>query len=274
MYIALPLAGLLTVALFYLVRLYFRQDMLVFRPTRATARDPSQYGFPFCDLQLALSDGRRIRGWWIPNAESNQAVIFFHGSDGNITHELPTVRFLYSLPVNVLLVEYPGYEMNGVRPSERGCYLAAQAAWQFLIQEKGFDSSRAILYGQSLGSAVATYLCASQGRCGGLVIQSGFTSVPDLAAYIYPYLPVRVFCYTRMDSLQRIAHCTCPLLIIHSQEDEHIPIQQAQRLFHHALSPKKFVTIHGLHSGFRWQLRPEIRAAWLELLKGEVQTWE
>jgi pimeloyl-ACP methyl ester carboxylesterase len=274
MYIALSLVVLLTVALFYLVRLYLRQDKLVFRPTRSTARDPSQYGFPFCDLQLALSDGSRVRSWWIPNAESNQAVIFFHGSDGNITHELPTVQFLYSLPVNVLVVEYPGYEMNGVRPSERGCYLAAEAAWHFLIQEKGFDSNRAILYGQSLGGAVATYLCASHASCGGLVIQSGFTSVPDLAAYIYPYLPVRVFCYTRMDSLQRIAHCTCPLLIIHSQEDEHIPIQQAQRLFHHALSAKKFVTIRGLHSGFRWQLRPEIRAAWLELLRGEVQIWE
>jgi pimeloyl-ACP methyl ester carboxylesterase len=273
MSLALPLSVLIGAAALYLGRLYFTQDALVFRPWKTRARSPSEYAIPFEDLRLPLEDGHAVRAWWVPSPRSDRAVLFFHGSDGNITHELPALQFLLSLPVSALLVEYPGYEMNGVRPTERGCYQAAEAAWRFLRQQKGFEPEKIVLYGHSLGGAVATYLAAGH-PCGGLVSQSGFTSVPDMAARLYPYLPVRLFCRTRMDSLQRIAQCACPFLVIHSQEDEHIPIQQAQRLFQRAPGPKKFVALHGPHFGSYWQRDPEVRAAWRELINRDIAAWK
>src|SRR5687768_12567045 len=122
MYAAIPLLAGLAIATVFLGRLYFRQDTLIFRPGPLLDASPASCALAFQDVRLACPDGRTSRAWWIPTAGSQQTVIFFHGSDGNITHELPIAMFLHSLSVNALLVEYPGYDLDGVRPDERGCY--------------------------------------------------------------------------------------------------------------------------------------------------------
>src|SRR5262249_38463560 len=122
------------------------------------------------------------------------------------------------------------------------------------------------------GSAVGAYLAGSR-LCRGLVFQSGFTSVPDTAALVFPYLPVRLFCRTKMNSLARIARCRCPVLVLHSEMDEHIPFVHARRIYERAPEPKKLVRLAGFHDSRDWQLVAEVRAAWLELLAGRTDGW-
>jgi fermentation-respiration switch protein FrsA (DUF1100 family) len=124
-----------------------------------------------------------------------------------------------------------------------------------------------------LGCAVGTYL-TSKKKCGGLVLQSGFTSVPDMAARLYPFLPVRYFCLTQMNSLKRIAQCSCPLLLLHSTSDEHIPIAHSERVYRRAKEPKKFVRCPGSHASGAWQHSQEVRQAWEEILCGNTDDWK
>jgi fermentation-respiration switch protein FrsA (DUF1100 family) len=271
-FLVLLTLGLLT-ALLFLGRLYFHQNRLIFRPGTLLQYTPADDALPFEDLSLPTGSGFSIRLWWIPHPGSNKVVIYFHGSDGNLTHENSTIRYLYSLPVSILAVEYPGYQRDRVKASEARCYLAAQAAWSYLVETKGYPPENLILYGQSLGGAVGVYL-ATERPCGGLVIQSSFTSVPDMGVRIFPYLPVRWFVHTKMNSLARISHIRCPLIILHSKTDKHIPIAQARQLYERANVTKLFVSFSAPHFSKIWQLVPEIRTGWRQLLAGDFSTWQ
>jgi uncharacterized protein len=258
---------------FFLARLFFGQGARVFRPSRQVGPTPADSGIAYEQVRLVCADGSNAPAWWVPAPRSGWTVVYFHGSDGNLTHEVPVARFLHALGVNALLVEYPGYGAGGARPSEHGCYRVAEAGWDFVVREKASDPHRTVLFGHSLGGAVATYL-ASRSPCGGLVIHSGFTSVPDLAARMYPYLPVRWFCRIRMDSLERIDRCRAPVLMVHSADDEHIPIDNAQRLYRRAPGPKRFVVLRGPHRGNSWQHQPPVLQAWRQLLDRRTTSWE
>lgn len=251
---------------------YFWQNALIFGPSREVRWTPADAGIAFEDLRLRCEDGVEIHGWWVRGPDGRPTVIFLHGSDGNIAYELSTLRFLITLGVSVLMVDYPGYGRSEGRPSERGCYAAAEAAWRFVSGVKGVRGENVVVFGQSLGSAVGAYLAGSR-LCRGLVFQSGFTSVPDTAALVFPYLPVRLFCRTKMNSLARIARCRCPVLVLHSEMDEHIPFVHARRIYERAPEPKKLVRLAGFHDSRDWQLVAEVRAAWLELLAGRTDGW-
>jgi fermentation-respiration switch protein FrsA (DUF1100 family) len=260
----------LVLALIYCASLYIRQWSLVFRPSRKERGTPINYGIAFEDVCLSLRPGLDVHGWWIPGQLGDKAVIFFHGHIGNITHYIQTVNYLYSLGPSLLVIDYPGYGKSKGRPSERGCYLAADAAWDYLRNTKGYAPENIILYGRSLGSAVATYL-ASKHLCGGLVFHSGFTSMPDMAARFYPFIPViRLFCHTRMNSLKRISRCECSILFLHSVSDEMIPIKHAYKVYGKACDPKRLVSYTGSHFGGEWMLSAEVRASWMEMLYGRA----
>lgn len=273
------LAAVALVPAFLLTRLFVRQDRLIFRPGSLLDRQPGRWD-PYEDVHLTAAGGETILATWMGNPANAKVVIFFHGSEGNVTHELPTVRFLRSLQVRVLAVEYPGYPYPGMgppsrRPCERGCYRAAEAAWDFIVGECRLPPGRVILFGLSLGGAAAAYLAAGVGRqCGGLVLQSTFTSVPDLAARAYPYLPVRPFCRTRMNTLRRIGHSQCDVLLAHSPDDEHIPFDHARRLYEACTGrARRLVELRGSHFGHNWQRSPSLRRAWEEMLDGRVESW-
>ena len=272
MYVAIPLLLGAAVGMAVLVRLYLRQNALIFRPGPVLNRSPADYGIAYEDIRLPCVGGGDVRAWWIPNPEGRPVVIFFHGSDGNITHELPVACFLSVLSVGALLVEYPGYG-DGGRTSELGTYRAADAAWAFATGTRGLRPDQIIVFGQSLGSAVAVYL-ASHNAPGGLVVHSGFTSVPDLAARTFPYLPVRPFLRTRMNSLERIAGYGGPVLILHSEDDEAIPVEAARALYARVRGPRRLVVYRGPHHGAHWQYDPRIRQAWTELVNWRTETWE
>jgi fermentation-respiration switch protein FrsA (DUF1100 family) len=252
-------------------RLFFRQDRLVFRPRSCGPRTPADVGIRYEAVSLTgPPDQETTTAWWIAQPEADWLVIYFHGSAGQLGCELATIAFLVGLNASVLAVEYPGFTVDGTRPSEAGCYRSADRAWDFAVNR--IDDDRIILYGHSLGGAVAAYLAAGH-RCGGLVLHSTFTSVPDVAARRYPYLPTRPFCRTKMNTLRRIANVSCPVLVLHSSDDTVVPPQHAERLHAAALGPKKLLILRGGHAEDRWRTDPNVVSAWRALLTSRTASW-
>lgn len=203
------------------------------------------------DSHFKSADGVSLHGWYctpqkksaggfVP-VSSDMVLLWFHGNAGNITHRFDMISGLMELPVHVFIVDYRGYGKSGGSPSERGLYLDARAAWDHLTAERGIPANRIVVLGKSLGSAPAVDL-ASKVEPAGLIVQSGFTSAPDMAATIFPFLPSALL-RTKMDSVGKIANVACPKLFIHSPIDEVVPYKLGRRLFDAAPEPKQFYEV-------------------------------
>ena len=237
------IASYLTVVLL----VYFSQSRLIYYPMQKISNTPDAIGLDYTPVNIATTDSETLHGWWVPAPDAKGTVLFFHGNAGNISHRINYLAMFKRLGYNTLLFDYRGYGQSSGVPSESGTYLDAQAAWQYLTETRGVAPARIILFGESLGGAVAAWLAARE-KPGLLVLASVFTSVPDLAAEIYPFLPVRWltrFHYNTLESLQSV---TCPVFIAHSPQDEIIPFAQSQRLFQAASEPKQFLTLEGGHN--------------------------
>ena len=175
--------------------LYFGQSRLVYFPTRAIEETPAAAGLAVEDLQLATRDGEKLGGWYVPAASTNsrRAILLCHGNGGNIGHRVEALRFFHSLGMHVLIFDYRGYGTSSGTPSEEGTYQDARAAWDHLVQVCGFAPAEIVVYGRSLGGSVATWL-AEQVHPGALLIEASFTSLPAMAARLYPFLPTRLLC--------------------------------------------------------------------------------
>lgn len=255
--------------LLYGGQLYLRQRSIIFRPTAEQFGTPCNLGLRFEEVFLERRVTEKMHAWWIPAAHAEHVIIFFHGTSGNMSHELRTLSYLHALGQNVLTIDYPGYGRSTGSPSQSGCFAAADAAWAFVTEQRHFTPDRVVVYGRSLGAAVAAYL-ASRWQCRGLVFQSGFTSVPDMAAKLYPFLPARWFVHTRLDAVKFVRECRCPVLVLHSETDEFVSFTMAQGVFDQARRRKKLVRLHGRHLSSQWQSDRRVLRAWRELLSGEA----
>lgn len=232
--------------------IYFKQSSLVFLPEmdRGFRASPTDIGLPFNPLRLATTDGETLDGWFVP-ADMQRAtrglVIFFHGNAGNIGHRLDYLRMFHDLGLATLIIDYRGYGRSSGAPSEEGTYLDAAAAWQHATQVLGFAAGRIVFFGESLGGGVAAQL-AAENRPAALILASTFTSVPDMGADLYPLLPIRLLARIRYDTLARLPQIACPVLVIHSRNDDIIPFAHGRRLFEAARQPKQFLEIEGGHN--------------------------
>jgi uncharacterized protein len=248
--------------------IYFKQSSLVFLPEmdRDFRAGPGDIGLPFTPLQLATADGETLDGWFVPAAAALEArglVVFFHGNAGNISHRLDYLRMFHDLGLATLIVDYRGYGRSSGTPSEEGSYFDARAVWRHATQNLGFHAERIVIFGESLGGGVATNL-AAENRPAALVLASTFTSVPDMGADLYPLLPIRLLARIHYDNLARIDQILCPLMIIHSRDDDIIPFAHGRRLFEAAHQPKQFLEIAGGHNeGFVFA-----RDDWVRQLNG------
>ena len=233
-----------------LVMVYLTQSRLIYYPNvpdRQLGGTPADLGLAYDEVGLTTEDGVRLHGWFVPHEHARATVIFFHGNAGNIGDRLGTLRMFHDLGLNVLLFDYRGYGRSEGRPGERGTYRDASAAWEYLTAERGIAADSIVLYGRSLGGAVAAWLAARVSP-GALVLDSTFTSVPDLAAELYPFLPARWLSRFRYDSRRRLDEIRTPVLVIHSRDDEIIPYTHGRALFAAASEPKAFVTLGGGHN--------------------------
>ncbi len=230
--------------------LYFSQSRLLYYPelpSRTIEATPAALGLPFENVQLQAADGTRLHAWFVPATTSRGTLLFSHGNAGNIGHRLDSIRQFHSLGLDVLIYDYRGFGESEGKPTEAGTYLDAKAAWDYLLEERRIAPQQIIIFGRSLGAAVAAEL-ASQYPSAGVILESAFTSVPDMAASIYPWLPVRLLSRYQYNNLEKIARITSPLLLVHSRGDEIVPYDQGERLFAQANEPKQFLELSGGHN--------------------------
>ncbi len=230
--------------------LYFYQHRLVYLPdypSRKVAATPADIGLEFESVTLDASDGVRLDGWFLPHKEARATLLFFHGNAGNISHRLDSLALFHQLGLAVLIVDYRGYGRSGGEPSEAGFYRDAEAAWQHLTLERRIPPERILLFGRSLGGAVAGYL-ASQHQAMGVVLESTFTSAPDLASDLYPWLPARWLISFDFDTHARLSAVEMPLMVIHSTQDEIIPFAHGEALYRAAKAPKRLLQLNGDHN--------------------------
>jgi fermentation-respiration switch protein FrsA (DUF1100 family) len=198
------------------------------------------------DIEFVSADGTRLHAWWCPRIGSDDVILLCHGNGGNLSHRGNTLlKLRESFNSSVLIFDYPGYGKSEGSPSEKGCYQAADAAYDWLIKDKQFAPKNVILYGESLGGGVATEL-ASRRDHRALVLIKTFTSLPDVAQSLYPWVPVRWLMSNRFDSLSRINRCNRPVFVTHGDADRLIPYEQGRRLFAAANEPKQFLPMPGV----------------------------
>lgn len=247
---------------------YFNQHRLLYLPDqfgREPSATPADIGLSYSEVRLTAADGVEVHGWYLPAAAERGVVAFFHGNAGNIGHRLDTLRLLNDLGLATLIIDYRGYGRSQGRPSEAGTYRDADAAWHHLTEERDFDPSRIVVFGRSLGAAIAARLAARH-TPGALVLESPFTSVPELGAEIYPYLPVRWISRYRYATADYAARAGCPLLVIHSTDDDIVPIAHGHAVYQRAPGPKRFLELTGGHNAGFVESNRIYREGWAAFL--------
>ncbi len=242
---ALALAYGLLVAFFWL-----RQESLLFlpeMPSRAHMADPGAIGLEFESVRIPTADGETLDAWFIPAAPARGVVLFFHGNAGNISHRLDSIRIFHSLGLSTLILDYRGYGRSTGTPSEAGTYEDASASWRWLTESRGESAHGVVIFGRSMGGAVATWL-AARVQPAGLIVESTFRSAPAVAAGLYPFLPVRALARLSFDAQAHMARVACPVLVVHSRDDEIIPYAHGQALHAAAADARGLVTLSGGHN--------------------------
>lgn len=232
--------------------LYISQKKMLFFPRTEHVAAPDLIGVDYEDVYLTNRLGTRIHGWWVPLEGARFTVLFAHGNGGNVSHRLETIRIFRELGLSILIYDYSGYGKSEGEPTEEGMYADARAAWDWLVGEQGVAPGRIVLFGRSLGGAVtarlAAELVAESLRPAGMVLESTFTSVPDMGAYMYPWMPVRSLAKYDYDSLEALADVDLPALFAHSENDEIVPYALGLRLYESYDGPKSFMPLLGDHN--------------------------
>jgi fermentation-respiration switch protein FrsA (DUF1100 family) len=216
-------------------------------------------------------DGLRLHGLYCqtigtPEDPDLKVLLWFHGNAGNLSDRLDMAADLCGLPAGVFIVDYRGYGLSEGKPSEKGLYRDARAAWDHLTVERKVEPGRIVLFGKSLGGAAAIDL-ATRVSPAGLIVQSSFTSVPDMAAVAMPFVP-RFLVRTQMDNLAKIRDLRCPKLFIHSPADEVVPYAMGRRLFDAAPEPKSFHEVPNAGHNETWLVGGR---GYLESIRGFIE---
>jgi pimeloyl-ACP methyl ester carboxylesterase len=212
-------------------------NSLLYFPSRAIVRTPEEAGLESRELSLATDDGARLHGWWVDaRNEPLGHLLLCHGNAGNVGDRLPHAALLTAAGFDVLLFDYRGYGHSSGRPDEEGTYRDARAALACLLKQPGVDPGRAFFLGESLGGAVAVELALERPPAG-VVLLSTFTSVRELGRLHYPFLPAALI-PDAYPTVRRIPRLSAPLLVLHGDRDEIVPLAQARAMFAAAPEPK------------------------------------
>jgi uncharacterized protein len=214
---------------------------LIYHPSRTLEGTPAAFGLAYEDVEVTTDDGVEIHGWLLPGSRP-AALLYCHGNAGNISHRLAKLEALHNrLGLSILIFDYRGYGRSEGTPSEAGTYADARAmnAW---LRDR--DAGPVVYLGASLGAAVATQL-ATEDPPAALVLEAPFASVPAMASATVP--GAGWLFRTRYDTLGSVGRAGAPILVLHGDADEVVPLRQGRAVFDAALEPKVFVPIPGAH---------------------------
>ncbi|WP_228000700.1 alpha/beta hydrolase [Nocardia australiensis] len=216
---------------------------LTYMPQRHIAQTPAVLGLDYTDLSVATEDGETLHAWWVPARQSIGHVLFAHGNSGNVGDRVALFALLNEIGLDVLAFDYRGFGRSTGRPTELGTYLDARAARRTLLERPGVDPERVLYLGKSLGGGVMLELATAHPPAG-LILMSTFTGIRDAARSVYPFLP-RPLVPDAYPSERRIRTLNAPVLIMHGDQDELLPLRHAERLYAAAPEPKRLVVFPG-----------------------------
>lgn len=243
--IGLILLGLSLVPLYYVV---FQRSLIYVPNTKRPLRNDFD-ALSMTAIQVKTKDGLLLNAWYKRAKPKRPTVLVLHGNAGNIGTRAPLARLLMQYGYGVLLLEYRGYGGNSGKPDEQGLYLDAEAGMQYL-EKHHVDQSQIVIYGESLGTGVATYLAYVSKNACAVILQSPYTTLAALARYHYPWIPITP--WDKFDSISHIRASKVPVLILHGTEDKVVPFEEGQALFQAANEPKKFVVLENRGHSHLW----------------------
>lgn len=246
--VLLILAGALLVIGLLVRQMSFIDQQMIYFPDGELIATPADVGLEYEEVNLTASDGVQLHGWFVPG-EGRLTFLWFHGNAGNISHRVDNIMMLNSaLGANIMIIDYRGYGRSQGSPSEKGLYLDAEAAFEYLVSERGVDSeTELVLFGRSLGAAVAVEM-AVRHQARALILESGFTSVKDMAHRAFPFLPPNVLLTmveARFNTISKIGNVDYPVMVLHGDQDEIVPFELGLELVEAASDPKLFYRIQG-----------------------------
>lgn len=224
----------------------FIETRIIYYPLRRISRNPADIGLEYRDVYFLTSDEKKINAWFIPHQRAKFTLLFSNGNAGNISYRLEKIFLLRNLGLNIFIYDYRGYGKSQGSPSEAGIYRDIRGAYDYLRNQLGIPADKIILYGESLGGAVAIDL-AKEKPVRALITEGTFSSAKDMARRLLPFIPYFIFS-SRFDNLKKIAEIKPNKLIIHSKNDEVVPFFQGKKLFEAAKEPKMFLELSGCHN--------------------------
>ena len=246
--------------------LYIMQPAFLYSPVQEITDTPDELDMDFEDVVFETEDGLRLNGWYVPAENAKFTVLFCHGNGGNIMHRLDSINIFYNLGLNCFIFDYRGYGSSEGKTSEEGTYLDAMAAYKWLTDEKKISPNDIVIFGRSLGGSIAAQL-ATKVEVRALIIESAFTSYVDIGKKFYPYMPVRWFARFSYRTIDYIKNVRCPVMMIHSRNDEIVPYEFGLELYEAANEPKEFVEIFGSHNDGFLVSSETYKKAWMNWLK-------
>lgn len=254
------------------------ENHYIFSPSKNLVYSPNAVGLDFSVQTFPSTDGVRLYGWYMPNPDARFALLVLHGNSGNISQRLKQYRHWHDLGLAVFAFDYRGFGKSSGKPDEAGLYADARAAWQLMTGTFGIPPDKIIITGRSLGGAVAAHL-AAEVKPAGLALEVPFTSIPDMSAERYPWLPLRWLVRSRFDTQAALKKVQVPLLLISARGDKIVPAWMPEKLFAMYTEPKLHGSLDGQHGDFdSVSLRPYLKlwSIWLDSLDsstGGLQHW-
>ena len=204
--------------------------------------DPGSFGLPAEDTWFPSGDGEELHGWWVPHSRARATLLYCHGNSGSIAHQIGALQYLRHLRLNLFAFDYRGYGRSSGKPTEAGLFQDVRAAFDHLVEYRGIEPASIILFGHSLGGAVALD-CAVHRPAAGLVVQSSFTHTRDTAKALYPNLPLHWIATRQFRSIDKARSLRLPKLFSHGDADGTVPFELGKRLFEAAAEPKEFCRV-------------------------------
>lgn len=242
---------------------------MIYHPSGKIETTPAHIGLAYEWVRVETADGVEISGWWVPAADAKKTVLFFHGNAGNIGSRLDTIRMINSLGLHLFIIDYRGFGKSSGAPSEKGLYLDAEAALDYLVDVRNIDAGALILWGRSLGGAVAARTAAER-EAGKLILESTFTSMAEAANDLYSWVPGGLLANHSYPTAAYLPQIDIPTLVIHSKDDEVIGFHHGRQLFDAISAPKGFVEIQGSHNQ-GWIASEDVYVEGVRVFIGDVK---